>query len=133
MPPLTGPDRLLFDQVTASLREADHFEQIFEYDDLSGGVDKLRSIGRRVGRELGWKNPYLRQRAGHRAGARAHRGRALHTAAGSADGHPTSQIDQGARWLRIGQTTTFDLRIKKVRHFTSTRHPKSERAVPPSL
>ncbi|GAA2788293.1 hypothetical protein [Mycolicibacterium pallens] len=54
MPPLTGPDRLLFDQVTASLREADHFEQIFEYDDLSG-VDKLRSIGRRVGRELGWK------------------------------------------------------------------------------
>ncbi|OBS01342.1 hypothetical protein A9W98_20745 [Mycobacterium gordonae] len=54
MPPLTGPDRLLFDQVTASLREADHFEQIFESDDLSG-VDKLRSIGRRVGRELGWK------------------------------------------------------------------------------
>lgn len=44
MPPLTGPDRLLFDQVTASLREADHFEQIFESDDLSG-VDKLRSIG----------------------------------------------------------------------------------------
>lgn len=54
MPQPTGPDRLLFDQVTAALRKADHFEQIFEPDDLSG-VDKLRSIGRRVGRELGWK------------------------------------------------------------------------------
>lgn len=54
MPQPTGPDRLLFDQVTAALRKADHFEQIFEPDDLSR-VDKLRSIGRRVGRELGWK------------------------------------------------------------------------------
>lgn len=54
MPELTGRDRLLFDQVTASLRETDQFEQIFEADNTTG-INKLRSIGRRVGRELGWR------------------------------------------------------------------------------
>lgn len=52
--PTGGPDRLLFDQVTAALRKTDQFEQVFEAAD-SSKVDKLRAIGRRVGRELGWK------------------------------------------------------------------------------
>lgn len=54
MPEPTGRDRLLFDQVTAALRETDQFEQIFEADDTSG-IDNLRAIGRHAGRELGWK------------------------------------------------------------------------------
>lgn len=54
MPDLTGRDRLLLDQVTAALQKDDYFEQTFEGDDTDG-IDKLRSIGRRAGRELGWR------------------------------------------------------------------------------
>ncbi len=94
MPELTGRDRLLFDQVTASLRETDQFEQIFEADDTTG-IDKLRSIGRRVGRELGWK---IRTFATTLDSGRV---RVLIVVERStplrepADGHPASKVDQG--------------------------------------
>lgn len=54
MPELTGPDRLLLNQVTDALRAADQFERVFDADDTDG-VKRLRTIGRRAGRELGWK------------------------------------------------------------------------------
>lgn len=54
MAELTGQDRLLLDRVTAALREADQFDRVFDADD-SDGINKLRAIGRRAGRELGWR------------------------------------------------------------------------------
>lgn len=54
MQKLTGQDKLLLDRVTAALRETDQFDQLFDADDTDG-IRKLRTIGRRAGRELGWK------------------------------------------------------------------------------
>lgn len=54
MSELTGPDRLLLNQVTAALREADQFDRVFDADDTEG-VKNLRAIGRRAGGEWGWK------------------------------------------------------------------------------
>jgi hypothetical protein len=51
---LTGQDKLLLDRVTAALRETDQFDQVFDAADTEG-IKKLRTIGRRAGRELGWK------------------------------------------------------------------------------
>ncbi|MCV7069211.1 hypothetical protein H7H73_00385, partial [Mycobacterium rufum] len=78
---LTGRDRLLFDQVTASLRETDQFEQIFEADDTTG-IDKLRSIGRAW--DGSWAGKFVHSPQPSTAdGARAHRGRAVHAIAGT--------------------------------------------------
>lgn len=54
MAKIVGPDKLLLDQITAALRETDQFDRTFEADDIDG-VKNLRALGRRAGRELGWK------------------------------------------------------------------------------
>jgi hypothetical protein len=52
---VSGPDRLLFDRIVASLKSDDQqFTMSFDGDDAEG-ISKVRSLGRRAGRELGWK------------------------------------------------------------------------------
>lgn len=45
MPQPTGPDRLLFDQVTAALRKADHFEQTLNQTTSAGSTSCAPSAG----------------------------------------------------------------------------------------
>ena len=51
---ITGPDRLLLDRIIAALKAESQYVQHFDEDDVEG-VQKVRSLGRRAGRELGWK------------------------------------------------------------------------------
>jgi hypothetical protein len=54
MSPLTDSDDQLLEAITAGLREKGQFIQHCDADDLEG-INKVRSLGRRVGRNLGWK------------------------------------------------------------------------------
>lgn len=51
---LTGEDRLLLRQITAALRSESQYMAFLDEDDIEG-VKRVRSLGRRAGRDLGWK------------------------------------------------------------------------------
>lgn len=51
---LTGPERLLVQQITQALRSKSQYDQWFaEFD--AEGINRLRALGRRAARDLGWK------------------------------------------------------------------------------
>ena len=54
MAELGGEDRLLLQQITAGLKSTSQYLAFFDEDDADG-IKRLRSIGRRAGRDLGWK------------------------------------------------------------------------------
>ena len=51
---LTGPERLLLQQITQALRSKSQYDQWFaEFD--AEGINRLHALGRRAARDLGWK------------------------------------------------------------------------------
>ncbi|MGU3500890.1 hypothetical protein ACLBYA_19005 [Mycobacterium sp. C31M] len=51
---LTGRDRLLFEQIVAELKERSQYDCDFNEEDVEE-IAKVRGLGRRAGRSLGWK------------------------------------------------------------------------------
>jgi hypothetical protein len=51
---LNGQDRLLLERITQALKSDSQYEQYFDAHD-SKGINKVRALGRRAARDLGWK------------------------------------------------------------------------------
>jgi hypothetical protein len=51
---VTAQDRLLLERITRALKSDSQYEQYFDAHD-SKGIEKVRALGRRAARDLGWK------------------------------------------------------------------------------